>query len=293
MPLLRINADDDLPTQTRALVSAARRLPPGAPVIALVHGFGYIPGHERRCPHRHILSLHPQPGARAMSWPRHLGFGRGDGAEGLCLSFGWNAGGTIWQAHAEADRAGRALARAISALRDCRPLPVHLVGHSLGARVALAAIRDLPEGAIGRAILLAGADTRGAAEAALASPAGGTAEFVNILSRDNTVFDLLFRAAVHAQRPLARTLGAGLGRADTRWLDLALDAHDTRVALANLGFRIAPPARAVCHWSAYLRPGLFPLYRALLREHLPLAALRVPAGTVENGPFADLRSQPV
>jgi hypothetical protein len=154
------------------------------------------------------------------------------------------------------------------------PVPVQVVGHSLGARVALSAFPHLPAGAIGRALLLAAAETRAGAEAALATPAGRGAEIVNVCSRENTVFDLLFRAAIHPHRPLARALGAGLGRVDARWLDLRIDDAATRAHLAGRGFRIPPPGPRVCHWSAYLRPGLFPLYRALLREGLPLAALR-------------------
>jgi hypothetical protein len=122
----------------------------------------------------------------------------------------------------------------------------------------------------------------------MATASGRTAEIVNVRSRENTVFDLLFRAAIHPHRPFARALGAGLGRAERRWLDLAIDCPQTRAHLAALGFRIPPPARAICHWSAYLRPGLFPLYRALLREGLPLAALReAPTGRrVPDRPFA-------
>jgi hypothetical protein len=44
-----------------------------------------------------------------------------------------------------------------------------------------------------------------------------------------------------------------------------------------LGFRIAAPPRAICHWSTYLRPGLLPLYHALPRGDPPLSALRAAA----------------
>jgi pimeloyl-ACP methyl ester carboxylesterase len=278
MPLVRINVRGDRPRPVDDLGAALRALPDGAPVIALVHGYKYTPGHPRRCPHDHILSLNPCRTPRAMSWPRHLGFGRGDPDEGLCIAFGWNASGSLWTAHAEADRAGRALAEVIGTVRRLRPAPAHVVAHSLGARVALGAFAHLPEDAIGRALLLAGAETRAAAEAALATPAGRTAEIVNVRTRENTLFDLLFRTAIHPHRPCARTLGAGLGRDDRRWLDLRIDCPATRARLALRGFRIPPPARAVCHWSAYLRPGLFPLYRALLRDALPLAMLRETEG---------------
>lgn len=274
MPLVRVNACGDRPEPADDLAAALGRLPARAPVIVLVHGYKYAPGHPTRCPHRHILSLQPRASARAMSWPRHLGFGRGDDAEGLCIAFGWSASGSVWSAHAEALRAGRALAAVIAAIRRAHGAPVQIVGHSLGARVALASFPHLPDGAIGRALLLAAAETRQGAEAAIATPAGRSAEIVNVCSRENTIFDLLFRAAIHPHRPAARALGAGLGRQDARWIDLRIDDAATRARLAARGFRIPPPERAVCHWSAYLRPGLFPLYRALLRESLPLAALR-------------------
>jgi hypothetical protein len=282
MPLVRINACGDRPESGDDLAAALAALPARAPVIALVHGYKYAPGHARRCPHDHILSLHPRAAPRAMSWPCHLGFGRGDREEGLCIAFGWRATGPIWGAHAEALRAGRALAAVVAAVRQMHPVPVQVMGHSLGARVALAAFPHLPAGAIGRALLLAAAETRAGAEAALATPAGRGAEIVNVRSRENTVFDLLFRAAIHPHRPCARALGAGLGRADARWLDLRIDDAAVRDHLARRGFRIPPPARAVCHWSGYLRPGLLPLYCALLREGLPLGALRMtpaPPGT--------------
>jgi hypothetical protein len=286
MPLVRINACRDRAIEVDDLGAAIRSLPKHAPVIVLIHGYKYAPDHPRRCPHSHILSLEPRNSARAVSWPRHLGFGRDDDSEGLCIAFGWNACGTLWNAHAQAARAGKALARVIRAVRADLGIPVHLVAHSLGARVALAAFPGLPPGAAGRTLLFAAAETRAAAETALATPAGRTAEIVNVRSRENTVFDLLFRAAIHPHRPFDRALGAGLGRADPRWLDLAIDCAATRAHLALLGFRVPPPARTVCHWSAYLRPGLFPLYRAILREDLPFPALRHAEPASGPAPFA-------
>ncbi len=274
MPLIKVNAVRGEPVVDGDLAGALASLPDGAPVVVLIHGFKYRPGDPLRCPHLHILSLEARKRARVVSWPRHLGFGRGDAGEGLCIAFGWHGTGSLWRAHAEAARAGRALASLIREIGRHRAAPVHLVGHSLGARVALAAFDGLPEHAIGRAILLAAAETRACAERALATPAGRTAEFVNVRSFENTLFDVLLRAAIFPHRPDLRALGAGLGRRDPRWRDLAIDCPETRAHLGAMGFRIPPPARRVCHWSAYLRPGLFPLYRALLRQDLPLAALQ-------------------
>ena len=71
-------------------------------------------------------------------------------------------------------------------------------------------------------------------------------------------------------------LGAGLPGAGANWLDVQIDCAATRAGLTRFGYRVPAPKRRVCHWSAYLRPGLFAFYRDLIRapEALPLARLR-------------------
>ncbi len=287
MPLLQINAFGDRPglhgpgELDAALAAALARLPAAAPVIVIVHGYRFSPFAAAADPHRHILSLAPHRGCRrALSWPRHLGFGRADPAEGLCIAFGWEARGTIWGAWSRAGAAGRALADAIGRIGRHRRGPVCVVGHSLGARVALAAMAALEAPAIGRTVLLAAAEYQSTARRALASPAGRLAEIVNVTTRENDLFDVLVEWLVRRPRPGDRALGAGLGQA-ANWLDLQIDCPATRDALGRIGHRIAAPSRRVCHWSPYLRPGLFPLYREFLRrpDRLPLDALRalVPA----------------
>jgi hypothetical protein len=70
-------------------------------------------------------------------------------------------------------------------------------------------------------------------------------------------------------------LGAGLGERRRNWIDLGIDRAEVRAALNQLGFAVPGPARRVCHWSGYLRPGLLPFYAALLRHRaeLPLALI--------------------
>ena len=55
---------------------------------------------------------------------------------------------------------------------------------------------------------------------------------------------------------------------------LQIDHAPSLAALRRAGYRVAPPLRRICHWSPYLRPGLFPLYRAFLDDRLPLRSLR-------------------
>ena len=60
------------------------------------------------------------------------------------------------------------------------------------------------------------------------------------------------------------TLGAGLDAPNA--VTLQIDHPRHRDGLRDLGFPTAPPVRRVCHWSAYMRPGLFPLYRAFFHR---------------------------
>lgn len=262
-------------TASAGLLGELPRLPPGAPIIVMVHGFRFSPSVPAHDPFRHILApVRTRPGRRALPWPRHLGFGRGDPMEGLGLAFGWEARGTFWAAHGEAWRAGAALAGTIEAVREALPgHPVNAVAHSLGARVVLRAMRLLPEGALRRVVLLSPCEHRGAARAAMASPAGRRAEVVCVRSAENRAFDALLQVLV--PRPEA-VLGLGL-RGPANWLDL--DPGDPAVmeAAARLGHPLAPRRGLVCHHSSYARPGLMRLYHALLREpgRLPLSVLRV------------------
>lgn len=281
MFLLHISTGPDGP----AVHDGSARLPEAladslggtGPVIVMIHGYKFAPGHARACPHRHILSLEPPRDCwKALSWPRELGFGAGRADEGLAVAFGWNARGTIWQAWSRAEAAGRALAVLIAEIRRIAPQrPVALFAHSLGARVALTALPHLQAGDIGRAIMLNAAEYGTSARAALATPAGRAAEIVNITSRENDLFDFLLERLIAAPAPGDGTLAQTMPRLPNT-LTLQLDHAAALTALGDIGFTIAPPRARICHWSAYLRPGVFDLYRALLRapDALPLARLR-------------------
>jgi pimeloyl-ACP methyl ester carboxylesterase len=269
MPVLAIR-DDDLPG--RAILSdALAGLAPGAPVVVMIHGFRYSPSDPRHDPHRHILAVVPEAQHwGAVSWPRRVGL---DEEQGLGIAWGWDAMGSIWCAHRRAATSGEALACFIAALRRLDPdRPVHIIAHSLGVRVALAALSHLREGAVQRVIMLAAATSLRESLIAWASPAGQTAEFINVVGRENCLFDLLLLAALPHQ---GRRLGRGFVGAEN-WLDLSLDDHTTLVALGRLGWKVAPARATICHWSSYLRPGIWRLYKALLLHspQIPLARIR-------------------
>ncbi len=281
MPLIQINAVGDRPELAgamaleRSLDHHIAALPADAPIVVLVHGYKFCPFDSKRDPHDNILSMAPKSRLGVISWPRHLGFGRGRDDEGLCIGFGWQARGSFWQAYREAERAGRALAELIGLIAARSDRRVHLVAHSLGVRVALGAIAAAPCGAVGRSILMAAAEFQGAAAHCLSKPAGQRAEIINVTSRENDIFDVMVERLIHPFGG-AQALGAGLSEAMPNWLDIQIDHAPTRAALAGLGHRIAAPERRVCHWSGYLRPGLFGFYSDLIRtpDALPMALLK-------------------
>jgi Protein of unknown function (DUF726) len=277
MPLIAVNAAGEVPVLTARHEAQIAALPPGAPVTVMMHGFRFTPYEPENCPHGTLFAATPAPlGRRTPSWARRLGLMRDGGpGAGLAIGFGWRANGTIWQAHDRAAEAGLALATLVARLRAAGAGPVGLIGHSLGGRVALSALPHLTPGDIGRIALLSAAEFQEPAAAALASPAGRAAEVLNITSRENDAFDLMFEMLIGG--PLRRrglTLAAGLRLPNVATVQIDCPAH--RAALRALGFPTAAPISTICHWSAYLRPGLFPLYRAFLHRpgELPLSRLQ-------------------
>lgn len=255
-----------------ALTQALAGLPKGAPVVVMIHGYRFAPGARGgNCPHRHIFSM--QPPARdwtAISWPRHLGL---SGGRALAIGFGWPARGRFRGACVRAKRAGRALAELAALVQDLDPgRAFDVVGHSLGARVALAALPYASPGDLRRLILLAAAETRRPAMRAMASAAGRCVQVVNVTTRENDLFDFLFEWLAGAG--LDTAIGQGLRETPANWLDVQLDQAASVAALARLGHALPDAPARISHWSPYLRPGALGLYRAILDGSLPVQALR-------------------
>lgn len=259
-------ARDGSLTGLEALAGAA---PAEARVTIMIHGYRHAPDTRGGCPHREIYALEPNHPA-IPSWSRALGL---DAPDRAGIGFGWPALGTLHGAYARAGRAGAALARLVDGLHRVAPrVRVTLIGHSLGARVALQALPGLDPGAVETLILLAGAEFRASAEAAADSPAGRAAQIVNVTSAENRAFDVGLALALAAGA--APTIGRGLAQPRGNWTDLPLHDGPSLAALAALGHPVAPPVARVCHWSTYTRPGALPLYRALAEGSLPVPALR-------------------
>ncbi|OYU40733.1 MAG: hypothetical protein CFE33_01165 [Pseudorhodobacter sp. PARRP1] len=254
------------------LAQALAALPKGAPVVVMIHGYRFAPGAGGgNCPHGHIFSMQPPvQDWTAISWPRHLGL---SGGRALAIGFGWPARGRFRGACARARAAGRALAQLAALVRSLDPgRAVDVVGHSLGARVALTALPYAEAGDFRRMILLAGAEVRRPAQRAMQSAAGRCVQVVNVTTRENDLFDFLFEWLGAAG--LDTAIGQGMREAPANWLDLQLDQAASLAALARLGHALPEPPARISHWSPYLRPGALGLYRAILDGSLPLERLR-------------------
>lgn len=210
-----------------------------------------------------------------MSWPRALGFAQPDPMAGLCIPLSWHATGSIRRAYRTAAQAGRALAGIVDRIALLDPArPVHVLSHSLGARVALCALPWMQTGQISRMVLISPAEFVETAQAALTAAAARNIEVIQTSSGENRVYDRLFELAVAGGR--RRALGPGIMPDARAWHELAFARRDVLCALATLGYEIGPARARVCHWSGYTRPGVFALYKDLLctTTPLPLAALR-------------------
>ena len=280
MPVIRINAVDGharLHGSPRPITGVLRQTRhTSGPVIIMTHGYKYRPDDPNACPHLHMLSLRP----KAMpwyspSWPQHLGFGAGFRDEGLAIAFGWDARGPLWAARRRAVEAGRVLADVVHRVHGLNPArPIHFIGHSMGTELALEALHHIQPGALNRIVSLTGAVYQSRAVEALQTAAGRRAEFINITSRENDLFDFLYETLIQPPAPGDRSIGAGLSAPNA--VTLQIDCLATVDHLSTLAFPLAAPQRRICHWSSYTRPGVLRTYNALLRDpkRLSLSALR-------------------
>ena len=241
------------------------------PVTLMLHGFKYCPFHVPsardpvlRDPRQLIYADVPASDCvRVASWPRLL-----DRA-GPTIGISWpgmHAGSGDWAAlrgFAEVyDRAGL-VARQVARLADMIAARdpsrrIDFVGHSLGGRVALAALPHLMRAEPGR-VLLWGAAERAEVARRHAAEAPGRTGIVNVRARTNARFDTMFEMCAPGRGP-------ALGRSEpvAGLVDLTLDDPVTEAALAQRGITLARAPRGKCHWSFYTRKGTGALYREIL-----------------------------
>lgn len=233
-------------------------------ILILIHGYKYDARTPRHCPHDRLF--------QRKGWADGLGLDTPGGPDGI--SFCWPARGTLPNVAARARTHGRQLAQMIALLRDHAPhRPLRLISHSMGSEVLLSTLAHSTPHAVDRAVMLMGASYRSYAQQVLRQGAGAECAVLNVVSRENDLFDLLLEQLVQRPSRQDRTIGCGIEAANT--LTLQLDCAATLSALAGHGVRIAPGARRICHGSGYKRPGALAFYaRFLTCDDLPLPLLR-------------------
>lgn len=250
------------------------------PVAVLVHGYRFHPGRRRYDAEESLFAPVPRgEGARVRSWPAGLGFAEDRGETGLAIGFGWPATAPLFGSILTSGRNGFArvyeaaadygahLAELMARVQTIAPgRRVDILAHSLGARVALAALPRLAE-APGRVILLGAAEYEAAARARLEAVRGARLPQVyNVTTRANDVYDLAFECLAPRRSKAGLALGSGLRDAPPNWLDLQLDHPAVTAWINRQGIALSPPEARVCHWSFYTRPGALAVYAAILRR---------------------------
>jgi Alpha/beta hydrolase of unknown function (DUF900) len=265
-------------------------LPPKAPILVLVHGYKFDPNCPAADPHRSLFAFRPQRECRRVrSWPEGLGFADDGGASGLCIGFGWPARAAhlpnlVWarrtgfaQVYDRAAEYGARLAELVVRLQRLAPgRPIDLMAHSLGARVALAALPHLGQ-APERIILLGAAEFDARAHEFLrAMRAPCPPQIYNVTARANDFYDLIFETVAPRRGWGERAVGLGLRAQLPYWLDLQLDRADVTEWINGRGIPLKPCEARLCHWSFYTRGGAFEVYRAILlrRPGWDIATLR-------------------
>ncbi len=278
-----------------------------APIVVFVHGYRFDPALPEADPHLSLFA--PEESAedfRVRSWPRGLGFTSAAPDAGLSIGFGWPAVRPIVSpllttrrtgfAHVY-DRAaeyGPRLAQLISLVQRLAPgRPVDILAHSLGARVALAALPHLTQ-APGRMILLGAAEFEPRAiEFLRAAP--GPVQVYNITARANDFYDAAFETLAPRRTGSDRAVGLGLRTPLPNWMDLQIDRDAVTAWINGQGIGLGPSRARFCHWGFYTRDGAFAVYRAILRREAgwDIPSLRAePALMVQDPRWSRLLSSP-
>ncbi len=250
------------------------------PIVVLVHGYKFHPARPEADPHRSLFSYTPEGDARRVrSWPEGLGFEDDAGQTGLAVGFAWPASAPhlpslfstrrtgFAQVYDRAGDYGHRLAQLVALLQRLAPgRPVDILAHSLGARVALAALPHLQEPP-GRMVLLGAAefDAR-ALEFIAAAPAPCPPMIYNVTARANDLYDVLFESFAPRRGWGERAIGLGLTAHLPCWLDLQIDRADVTGWANGKGIPLTASNARLCHWSFYTRDGALALYKAILRR---------------------------
>lgn len=276
---------------TRSIELETSKLPKNKPVVVMIHGFQFDPAslvftppHHHKADNPHARIYHWEEHSEELemrhhsaSWPLGLGFRPDDdGAEGLCIAFGWYSNPGFFsslfrhgqnfyaKAYESAENSAWQLVCVLEVLTRVLKRKVDLFCHSLGSRVVLRAmaqaVQPLPQLAeagplsnlielTDRVILLAGAETVLEAQLMMSrlnrwsNRTGGTVDlpsFYNFTSRENDVLDKLGENFGPSAAGPKQVIGHnGLEALDPSWVDIQLDDADVAGWFRGKGYRVS------------------------------------------------------
>ena len=242
--------------------------------VIMIHGYKFDSTQRHHCPHATMFNPSAvEQDYRTLSWPDAFHMAP---AGSCAIGFSWPARGRLKSVYHLAARAGVELGQLIKALRSNYPkTPIHLMAHSMGARVVLRAFHTLGAGNIERAILMFPAEYEVPSEAALNTDAGQTCEILTIASRENAFYEYLFSWMNLAGHQMGRAFG-GYQPSRTNHVTVWIDRKEIIDALHSMDIQVGTRKRRLCHWSAYTRTGIFNLYARWLfhPRQLPITTLQ-------------------
>ncbi|MGF1560773.1 MAG: hypothetical protein ACFB3T_01190 [Geminicoccaceae bacterium] len=258
------------------------------PTLIMVHGFNFDPferGGDN--PHRNLFAELWRPQLAEIAPIRRgewdvFAFGwysgevrEAEGWAGAWMNGRFNPYRWAWDL---AENAGGVLADLIGWGPEDDPARTYpeimVMAHSLGSRVALEALHQLPPHRVSRVLLLNGAEY---AQTAKVVAAYTRADVMNIHVRTDDVLDKLGETFA-PERFMAAVVGRdGIRQPPPHWVDVQLDSPDTQTYGRRFGLELEgdDPREYSDHWYSYKHVPNWRLYRAFLAGHWRCADIKL------------------
>ena len=240
-------------------------LPSTRKIIIMINGFDYDPTeHSDDNPHQTLF----------REWGERVQTLAGDDWE--CFGFGWYSaelepsswlGGLIrgyWNPYRWgwelAGQAAGILAKAIQSRLDGSNAEICIIAHSLGARVALSALAQLPSDSVMRVLLLNGSSY---SQSSKVIATYTDSHVLNVIVKADDVLNKL--GSVFAPEAFIEAVvgQSGIENPPVNWLDICLDDPDVQARATACGYdniRGDNPNNIADHWYSYTHADNWPLF---------------------------------
>lgn len=255
----------------RARSGFSVRLPMEPRIVVMVNGFDYDPTeHSNDNPHQTLF----------REWASKIRELSTD--EWECFGFGWYSAelepsswlGGLTRSHWNPyrwgwDLAGRAagvLAQTIQNRLNASNDDICIIAHSLGVRVALSALAQLPSDAVRRVLLLNGSEY---SQSAKVIATYTDSQVLNIIVKADDVLNKL--GSVFAPEAFIKAVvgRSGIENPPVNWVDVCLDDPDVQEWAAACGYPDISgdnPGNIADHWYSYTHEPNWPLFADFITD---------------------------